>query len=64
MNVWQLHTNGREFCADCSNPKRVGVYLNVKTGNYFYGNECEAENRVKPSKVWIDDDGYICVQVK
>ncbi len=45
----------------------LGIYVNSASGNLFYassiGND-GAENRIKPDRVWLDKDGFICVQVE
>lgn len=56
--------NSNVWMPTSSEPKKIGIYLNERSGNYFHGNPCDTcKNRIKPSKVWIDDDGYIQVEI-
>jgi len=47
--------------------RKLGIYINESSGNLFHG-ACKGfenvENRITPDKVWIDDDGWICIEVK
>ena len=46
--------------------RKLGIYINSGSGNLFHayctGNT--ATNRIMPEKVWLDDIGLICVEMK
>lgn len=43
---------------------RMGLYVNDKSSNLFYAQYDEhASNRIKPTDVYIDNDGAICIDV-
>jgi len=47
--------------------QRTGIYVNQRSGNLFHGpatkNEPNCTNRIIPDNVYLDEDGYICVDV-
>lgn len=45
---------------------RLGIYENYVSHNLFYSayNGIESLNRIKPSRVWLDEDGCICVEIE
>ena len=54
-----LHPNRYGVC-------KLGIYTNKGSGNLFHGckpSHDAATNRIKPNRVWLDEDGYICVEV-
>ncbi len=44
--------------------RKLGIYKNSGSGNLFYSCASGARNRVKPDKVYLDDDGFICVVIE
>lgn len=46
---------------------RLGIYVNSRSQNLFYADYVGSEtciNRIKPKRVWLDDDGLICCEIE
>ncbi len=65
VNMFNLFKNisNRQHLYFKTDVARLGIYKS-SAGKFGYGSPCEAINRVKVDKVWLDEDGYICVQVE
>lgn len=56
--------NANVFSLETPCDQKITIFKNTISGNYFFAKpEPNAQNRVKASKVWIDDAGDICVRV-
>lgn len=44
--------------------RRLGIYVNESSGNLFFSTASSAVNRIKPKKIWLDEEGYICVEIE
>ncbi len=45
---------------------RLGIYVNNASDNLFYADYETSEfctNRIKPTRVWLDEKGIICAEV-
>jgi len=60
--------SNRHLLGPCSDGIcKLGIYANNGTSNLFHG--CKPKhnhhitNRIKPARVWLDEEGYICAEV-
>ena len=59
----RVQSNRQVLGCSCSQPFKIGIFKTEKTGKFFFGDGRDAGNRVMPSRVWTDEDGFICVEV-
>jgi hypothetical protein len=58
-------SNSGVFSLETPCDQKVSIYKNERSGNYFFAKtDLDAENRVKATNVWIDENGSVCITVK
>jgi len=55
--------NSGVFSLESECDQKISFYKNDISGNYFFAKPSDAKNRVKATKVWIDKDGNVCVNI-
>jgi len=49
---------------DRNGVRKLGIYVNESSGNLFFSTASTATNRIKPKRVYLDDEGYICAEIE
>jgi len=63
--VFKNQSNSGVFSLESDCDQKISFYKNEISGNYFFAKPSpQAENRIKATKAWVDDDGNVCVNIK